>query len=78
MPDKNGRLTTAEIVELIQEGEAVGVEFTHDHGGTMIWFGRYGITVDPGIKELVVDPNKADQIGQAFIAWAAIRKERLR
>jgi len=75
MPDRNGRLTTAEIVELIQQGEKVGVEITEDHSGTVIWFGRYDITVDPGIKETVLNPNKADQIGQAFITWAAVKRE---
>lgn len=76
MPDKNGRLTTAEIVELIKEDEAVGVEITHDHGGTMIWFGHYAITVEPGIKEMVMSADKADQLGQAFTTWATVKRER--
>jgi hypothetical protein len=75
MPDKNGRLTTEEIVELIRQGESVEVEVTPDHSGTVFWFSRHAITVDPGIKELVLSPDKADQIGQAFTAWAETKEE---
>ena len=73
MPDQNGRLTTLEIVELIQQGVTVGVEVTPSHSGTVFWFSPRIITVDPGTKELVFSTHKARQIGEAFIAWADTR-----
>lgn len=77
MPDENGRLTTPEIVELIQQGERVEVEVTHKHSGTVIYFTPYSITVDPGTREVVTSADKADQIGQAFGAWAQYKRGEL-
>lgn len=76
MPDRNGRLTADEIVELIEEGETVEVEFTTSHAGTILSFGRHAITVDPGKKEQVFTPAKAIEIGRAFIAWGETKRER--
>lgn len=76
MPDKNGRLTTEEIVELIRQGERVEVEVTPSHSGTVFWFSPHAITVDPGTKELVLSADKADQLGQAFSTWADTKKGR--
>lgn len=74
MPDQNGRLTTLEIVELIQQGEKVEVEVTTSHSGTIFYFSPRAITVDPGVKEMVLSPGKADQISQAFAAWAEFKR----
>lgn len=70
------RLTTAEIVELIMQGEKVDVEFTHDHAGTIVTFDSRAITVDPGKRELVFSTAKARQVGEAFIAWAEAKESR--
>lgn len=74
MPDRNGRLTTEEIIECIREGEPVDLEFTHSHAGTVLQLTRRALVVDVGKREVVTDPDKARQIGEALIAWATFKE----